>query len=204
MANKWDSYVTEQYPEETLEHYYRRLAKVADQRLVRLEKLAESGERGYQNVKKWAYDSAMADIKAFDGENARRFNTAPPVEERQMLQKINSMKRFLGKVTSSKSKIRQSYDARAASFNKKYGTNVSWEEIGNAYESKAMEKLKNKYGSDSIARAIANIRNHKEELQKVKEENKKILKVEGDPLVSKLSLEIYDLYGDLFEGNEEE
>lgn len=196
--------VLEQYPDETLEHYYHRLAKVADQRLVRLEKLAESGQEGFENVKKWAYSNAMADIQAFDGENARRFNTAPPVDERKMLSKINAMKRFIEKPTSAKSSILKGYKRKADTFNKKYGTDFSWENLGNAYESATMKKLQSKYGSEVIARALANVNNKKKELQALEEEKARILKIEDDPIVTKASLDIYENYADLLDWEDEE
>ena len=51
------AYNMEMKPGESLEKYYRRLAKVADQRLIRLEEL--SGVEGYGNAKQWAYKRAM-------------------------------------------------------------------------------------------------------------------------------------------------
>lgn len=152
---------TEQAPDETLEHYYRRLAKVADQRLLRLERLEQSGQEGFTNVTKWAYQNAMKDIQHFDGENAKRFNTAPPATELQLESKIRAIKRFLEAPTSTKSAILKSYNAKAKTFNKKYGTNFTWQDIGKAYESASMEKLNEKgFGSDTIARALAVIKNN--------------------------------------------
>ena len=202
-------YSTEQRPDETLEQYYRRLAKTADQRLVRLEKLEASGQEGFSNVTKWSYSAAMKDIQAFDGENAKRFNTAPPlnkkgeVDELKLRKKITSIKTFLESKTSTKSSILASYNAKAKSFNAKYGTDITWEEIGKAYESKSIQKLADKIGSDTIARVIAAIKNKDEEQRKhITKEDLKHIKT-GDIAVDKAiqllleddDFELEDLFG---------
>lgn len=204
MRKKVNTYEVERYPDEELNAYYRRLAKTADQRLLRLERLEKSGQEGFKNITKWSYQNAMADIQAFDGENARRFNTAPPTDEKELKSKIEAMKKFLGAKTSTKSSILSSYNKKAKSFNEKYGTNLTWEQVGNAYESKTVEKLNDKFASDTIARAIAAIKDEVDEQKKtIDKESIKNIKVK-DALVQKAinefladdELDLEDLFGD--------
>lgn len=204
MRKKVNTYEVERYPDEELNAYYRRLAKTADQRLLRLERLEKSGQEGFKNITKWSYQNAMADIQAFDGENARRFNTAPPTDEKELKSKIEAMKKFLGAKTSTKSSILSSYNKKAKSFNEKYGTNLTWEQVGNAYESKTVEKLNDKFASDTIARAIAAIKDAVDEQKKtIDKESIKNIKVK-DALVQKAinefladdELDLEDLFGD--------
>ena len=96
-------YSFEQKPGESIERYYRRIAKVADQRLVRLEQLA--GQEGYGNATQWAYRRAMSDIETWSGEGAKRFHTKPPESLSAMRAKINDIKTFLGSESSTKSHI---------------------------------------------------------------------------------------------------
>lgn len=149
-------YNVEQKPGESMEKYYRRLAKVADQRLVRLENLADVP--GYEGSSKWAYNRAMKDIQKWSGEERTRFNTAPPADAGQLKAKINDIKAFINAQTSTKSGITKVYKKRANTYNKKYGTDFSWEDIANYYNKKLNEKFERYADSDVINKAIAVIR----------------------------------------------
>lgn len=120
-------YNTEQKPGETLEHYYRRLAKVADQRLVRLEELGK--QEGYQGAVKWAYLKATEDAQYWGGyrdPKAPRFNTKPPADAAMLKAKISDIQEFLKAPTSTKAGIVEVYKKRAEAFNKNHGTNFTW------------------------------------------------------------------------------
>ena len=150
------AYNIEQKPGETIEHYYKRLAKVADQRLVRLEQLSE--QAGYENAWKWAYKSAQKDIEKWGG--SKRFNTAPPSDQRQLKAKINDIKAFLGAKSSTKSGITEVYKKRAKTWNEKYGTDVSWEDLAKYYSRGINKKLERDMNSDVVNKAIAVIRSN--------------------------------------------
>ena len=85
---------------ESPEAYYKRLAKAADQRLVRLEKLA--GHKGYKNVKSYSYARAMSDIQIYNPKGSR-FNAAiskdPRILKEQtmsdMAESIDKKRRFV-------------------------------------------------------------------------------------------------------------
>ena len=62
------SYDVEQRAGETELQYYRRLAKVADQRLVRLESYKH--DKYFGGVEKMAYGRAMSDLEMFGGGTA--------------------------------------------------------------------------------------------------------------------------------------
>ena len=150
------AYNIEQKPGESIEHYYKRLAKVADQRLVRLERLSE--QAGYENAWKWAYKSAQKDIEKWGG--SKRFNTAPPSDQRQLKAKINDIKAFLGAKSSTKSGITEVYKKRAKTWNEKYGTDVSWEDLAKYYSRGINKKLERDMNSDVVNKAIAVIRSN--------------------------------------------
>lgn len=150
--------------------YYRRLAKMADQRLVRLEELA--GKEGFEGVLSFSYKSAIRDIRMLSGNrNATRFNTVIPKtkggEPNQALlhAKISAIKRFVEAPTSMKKTINQIYKERTEKINEKFGTSFTWQELGRFWESAGYAKMtgtrkngQQAYGSDVILKAISQMR----------------------------------------------
>ena len=142
---------------ETLEQYYRRIAKQADQRLVRLEKLAAQGGY-YKGVKEWAYARASYDITQKWGGNPEspRFNTKPPENTNELKAKINDIQEFLQMKTSTKAGIKEAYKKKADSFNENFGTDVSWEDWAE-YLDRFGVSLYDKYGSAVMNRVIKTV-----------------------------------------------
>ena len=144
--------------------YYTRLAKQADQRLVRLEKLTT--ESGYENVTKWAYSQAQHDIKALFGDDRTRFNVKPrrlksgQYSEKQMQAAISSMKQFLLSPTSTKGGINKVYGERAKTINERYGTDFNWKELAQFFENEMNLLLDLQYGSKTKMKAIGTIQRH--------------------------------------------
>lgn len=155
MARQYDA---NQRPGESLEAYYHRIAKVADQRLVRLEKLAIT--EGYGNADQWAYKRAMRDIETWSGENAARFNTKAPKDKRSLQAKINDIKTFLGSESSTKSGIQRVYQRRLDSINTTYGTKYQVDDLMDLFDSALWKKMEHKYSSDEILKAIGYIKDN--------------------------------------------
>lgn len=150
-------YNVEMKPGETLEHYYRRLAKVADQRLVRLEELEKV--EGYEGAADWAYNKAAYNIATKWGTphpNNPRFNTSPPANANQLKAKINDIKDFLQAPTSTKSGINEVYKKRAEEFNSNHGTNIKWQDWAD-YLDRYGKNLYDKYGSKVMNRVIKTV-----------------------------------------------
>lgn len=144
------SYDYSQRPGETIERYYRRIAKVADQRLVRLE---QNAAKEGKDVNKWAYKRAMADISRWN-EGAKRFNTKPPSDKRSLQAKINDIQAFLGMETSTKSGIKEVYERRLESLNKNNGTNFRIDDLMDLFDSALWKNMEHKYTSDEVLKAI--------------------------------------------------
>ena len=121
---------------------YRKLAKRADQRLVRLEKLAETKP----SVKGFAYRNAMRDIKVYGGEKATRFNIAPPKSYKALERKINDIRQFLNAKTSTKKGIKEVETKRVKTVNEKLGTDFTLEDFTNAMDSGVYDQMKKDYG----------------------------------------------------------
>ena len=188
---------------------YRTLAKSADQRLLRLEEYSKQENMG--NAKQWAYARAMRDIKAWSGEKAERFNTAPPAKKQSLLAKIKDIENFLEKPSSTKQGIKKIYMDRASKVNEEYGTDFTWEDIGDFYESAMYKKLDESYASDTITETIGNLEESKDEikkifksLDKIKGKKKKqafidsqeIFRENEDPAVNKLMKQLVKDYPD--------
>lgn len=148
---------------------YRKLAKRADQRLVRLEKL--STQKNFKQIKQWAYKNAVTDALLW-GANPKkpRFNIKPPVDKNgkpstiSLKAKIQDIKNFLDKPTSTKQGIINIYQKKADTLNKKYGLNLNWSDVGDLFESKLYKKLDSSFTSSTRLRAIAVIKNNEEEV----------------------------------------
>lgn len=154
MARKYN---VSQRAGETLEHLYRRLAKTADQRLVRLERLAE--KPGFKPAKQWAYARAQRDIEKWSGAGSSRFNTKPPTNQMQLRAKINDIREFLLSPTSTKQGIVDTYKKRADTINERYGTDFTWDELADFFNDKKNEKMSQFGASKTVLRAIGRIQN---------------------------------------------
>ena len=162
-AQRYNMTVPERNPfEETEEHYYKRLAKRADDRLRALEKLAASGDPHFKGVLEYAYKNAQYDTDNIRGR--ARFGITLPrtkdgtINKMEFNRRMNAIKRFLESPTSTKQGIIRVYQRRTDTTNKEYGTNFTWQELANYYESAAAEKNAQKYGSDTIVQSLGAIR----------------------------------------------
>ncbi len=147
---------------------YRKLAKRADQRLVRLEKL--SGQKDFRQVKQWAYKNAVTDALEWGADVKKpRFNIKPPKSKTQLLAKMQDIKNFLEKPTSTKAGIVQVYETKAKTLNEKYaeyGLNLNWSDVGTFFESTLYKKLSKKYSSGTVIKAIATMKQNEGQLLK--------------------------------------
>ena len=177
-----ESYNLDQKPDETMVQYYRRLAKTADQRMVRLEKASE--QPYFKVATEWAYAKATRDILKWipPGDNKStklRFNTKPP-EGEDLIAKINDIKSFLSSPTSSKQGIINVYKKRADTVNKKYGTNFTWKQLAKYYDSGQAELWDAKFGSKTALMTIASLQKNKKKLVKaIKEADRKDIRIDS-------------------------
>lgn len=185
-----------------LEKEYRWLAKRADQRLVRLEKLAENPE--YSGIKEYSYKRAMRDIRSWSGENAKRFNTKAPSNTNQLKAKIADIKRFLESASSTigataeTKGILKIYQERANTINEKYGTDFNWKDLAKLFESGLYKKIKNDkdYDSNADFQTIANIKSNFKEVRKAIKEDREVNIDTLDEVENFAINEMINQYGD--------
>ena len=183
------AYNYEMRPGESLQGYYRRIAKVADQRLVRLEAWSK---HGHKDVLEWSYKRAMRDIAQWSGDSAKRFNTKPPANINQLRAKINDIKEFLGSETSTKGNINAVYAKRVSTLNENYGTTYQVDDLKSLFSDSLWKKMEAKnYDSDTIMKAIGYIQEKAtdeevlKELQHQARKRKELPTFTGDPFIDK-------------------
>ena len=191
---------------------YRKLAKRADQRMVRLEQAAGKKPE-YQNALKYAYARAQKDLRKWNDpsriESGKplRFNTKPPktktgaIDKRSLQEKINTIRKFLESDTSTIKPTKETkgiegvYNERVKKLNDKYGTNFTWETLAKYYEDGTAEKLAAKYGSKTALRIIAQIQKKpKEVLKELESVDNRRIKTDN-PFLSKKVTEVLNEYG---------
>lgn len=112
---------------------YRKLAKRADQRLVRLE--GQRHHKKYKNILEFSYKTAIKDIRSWSGKKAKRFNTEPPKHAEDLIAKIADIKKFLNSPTSRVNWLNRI----TSSLNKTFFGNdkkqyLTWEEYANFFD----------------------------------------------------------------------
>ncbi len=164
---------TETYDDLVLQ--LRKLAKRADQRMVRLEQA--EGQRGYEHITSFSYSKAEAEIERFSGTlkegQKPRWNRATPKTKQEVQAKIAAIQRFLGSETSTKTGVRQGYQHRAETLKAKYGVNVPWQDLGNFFESPAYQKLVGIIpGSKTVAKTLGTLQRNKKAIEDAIEKGK--------------------------------
>lgn len=194
MSKKYDALLKE----------YRKLAKRADQRLVRLEQ-AQAKRPEFKNILAYGYANAKRDALSWGASKDRpRFNIAPPKNTNQLKAKIADIQRFLGYETSTISGIRKTYAKRAKTINEKYGTDFTWDSLAEFFESNLYKKMDALYYADAIFESVGQIQANEASIKKALKEHKPIHIKTDDMIVEDTVNHILRYYKkdikDLFEG----
>ena len=128
-----------------LEKELKPLLQQANMKLLNLETLSK--QKGFEGVKDFAYYNAMRDIRKIRGEEFKRFNM--PKNTHQLEKTLRSVEKFLGSTTSTKKGIVDVYERNAASLNEKFGSDYSWEQMGQFLKAAGFEDLKKEYDSET-------------------------------------------------------
>lgn len=190
-STEFKQYASEQRPGEALTDWYKRLAQTANKRLERAEKYQQ--QEYFKPASKWAYAVAQHDIKAFRGEHATRFAGKASGTESQIRSQINSLRKYLASPTSTKQGIISVYNKRAETFNKKYGTNFTWEQLAKYFESGEAKKWEEKFGSKTALKTIGELqKNKKDVLKSIEENTTRDIRVEDSILQKTVSAALAD------------
>ena len=133
-----------QYRQE-LEADVKPMLQEANMKLLNLEMLAK--QEGFEGIEEYAYRVAMREIRKLRGEEFKRFNM--PKNTHQLEKTKRALETFLGSTTSTKAGILDVYEQNAASINSKFGSNFSWQQMGDFLRAAEFEKLKAEYDSET-------------------------------------------------------
>lgn len=149
--------------------YYRRLAKQANQRMVRLEDAAKAGGT-FKNITSYSYAKVQHMAQNLKGgimqqrkpgmeHRGFRFSETElsGLSNKQVERRIEILKDFLQSPTSTVQDVKTMYKKTAETFNKRYGTSFTWDTFAKYYESGLADKFKNSeaIGSDGGLEVMA-------------------------------------------------
>lgn len=154
-----------------LKKEYVKLAKRADQRLVRLERRFKAAP-GLEGM---AYKRAVFDIfKLTDVGGLPRFNRAIPKDLKHLRRALKNVERFLGAVTSTwKGYQRKDVQKRVDTLNQKYDTKYSVEDLQRLGSSGLIDRFKDKGGSETGMKALGFVQRNKQELKRLVDKARK-------------------------------
>lgn len=158
---------TELYKKE-LERY-NKLAKKADRRMRELERFSRYEE--FKPVLNYAYRIAKRDIESWtppeDKDRSPRWQRNAPADTRTLQAKIKDIEKFLSKKTSTITGVKKIYIKRTNTINKKYGTDFTWQQLADYFESGFAEKSNDKFGSKTVLKSIGIIQKEKDKAIKI-------------------------------------
>lgn len=151
--------------EELIKEYVK-LAKRANKRLYNLEKLSK--EKNFEIVTKWAYARALHDIKIWGGKKRFKTSISKDINAKRLSAMRNDVYNFLNSKSSTKKDIVKLYIEKTNTFNKKYNTNWTWQEMASYFESGgAKEKLEEKFSSSTAIDIIGVFKSNPEQIKQV-------------------------------------
>ena len=162
---------------------YKKLAKQANMRLLRLEKRAGSNPA----LLDWAYAHAQEDIRKWRGSGKHRYPSTvkqdAPISQLQA--RIADVEKFLEMETSTISGVKRVNEKRVDTINNKYGTDFTSSDFQQFARSGMLDKLKAQYGSKTMWKAIGQIRKNMDTLVKQMKQHKarEIIVDEDDPIL---------------------
>lgn len=159
-----------------LRQEYVKLAKRADQRMVRIEQLAQ--DPMYKGVKYYAYRWAQKNLKVWSGEKDTllRFNADIPNNKKSLKKKIRIAKQFLDMPTSTKTGIKETFKKKAEDFNELHGTDFTWEQLSTYFHSGLSANADAAFGSSTALELIAEMQRRRDEvIEAIKESNEQTL-----------------------------
>ena len=140
--------------------YLNKINKTADRRLRNLEVYRH--DAGYKDIDKYAYAKAMRNIKAIGGNKRFSIKASESMTKQEIQKRINYTLEFLNSPSSTKSGITKVYKKRAATLNAKYGTDYTWQQLTQLFESGVFDTLIEKFASESTFRSIGKFQKNKE------------------------------------------
>lgn len=171
---------------------YRKLAKRADQRLVRLEGYRH--DKGFEGILSYAYSAAQKAIRSWSGPKAKRFNTEPPKSLINLQKKIADIKRFLEAPTSTKKGVMEVYKKRTDTLNKTFFGDdkkayLKWNEWANFWDRVDADNTDSRFEYNMTARSAGLMKRYNITPQNVKDKTASLLREDKIDIIESRSIE---------------
>ena len=155
-----------------LQETYRREVARVNKQLYRLEKhYASTGE----NIMATAYAGLMRDIKAFFGEQ-KRFSKSMPATVREYQKRMNAIRRFYEKPTSTITGKKTVFQRRAEALSKVANAEIDPDQLAAMFETGLFRQLvKETFGYVTAVKAIGFIQRQGSRIVKDLQQGKKIV-----------------------------
>lgn len=183
---------------------YRREARKADKRLLKLENLSYHDDR-FEHVLEYSYKGAMRDIASWGG--VQRFGQKLPtritakgdevIDYRALQAKLADVKKFNQSATSTKQGIIDMYEKRQQTIEDQTGLSMTWEEAKRYYDEKINEKIDSKYGYITAKIAMGKIQQNADEIR----DNIEAWRSEGIKTAYTSDIAMNDIINDLLESH---
>lgn len=121
---------------------YKKLAKLADQKMRRLE--ARAKKENNPEYLRYAYARAQRDIKSWGGN--KRFDIKPPDDLETVRDMLSDARRFMEADTSSVTGFNRIQNSRVDKFNQRLGTNFTRQEFTQLMETGIFDLLSKDFG----------------------------------------------------------
>lgn len=171
---------------------YRKLAKRADQRLVRLEGYRH--DKGFEGILSYAYAAAQKAIRAWTGGQSKRFNTEPPKKMIDLQKKIADIKRFLESPTSTKKGVIDVYKKRTESLNKTFfgddkKSYLNWQEWANFWDRVDADNTDSRFEYNMTARSAGLMKRYNITSDNVKRKTESLIREDKIDIIEQRSIE---------------
>ncbi len=177
---------------------YITLAKRADQRMVRLERLSKK-DFIYEGAKAYAYKRAQSDLSRWAGRNRvdinkpLRFNVKVS-SQKELEMKLKDVKRFLESPTSTPKGIKAKYNKTVKTIKERYDVDMTPEQLANYFESGIAKKFDEKYGSKTALKSLGIIQKSKAQTTQELKKSMETIETGGDDVIKQKATKMFRYY----------
>ena len=177
---------------------YITLAKRADQRMVRLERLSKT-DSVYEGAKAYAYKRAQSDLSRWagrprvDNNKPLRFNVKVS-SQKELEMRLKDVKRFLESPTSTPKGIKAKYNKTVKTIKERYDVDMTPEQLANYFESGIAKKFDEKYGSKTALKSLGIIQKSKAQTTQELKKSMETIETGGDDVIKQKATKMFRYY----------
>lgn len=142
-----------------------------------LQRLEAKYQKTGKNIWETAYKGIIRDIESIYGTGARRFRDSEmwmPTTRRQYMKRMNMIRRFYEKPSSTIHGMRAVYEKRANTWSKRMNAKITPELMMKVFETGLYKELTDAFGSKTALKKLGFILRQKDRIMKLMEKGEKI------------------------------